>query len=86
MPALRASILSPVGTMIRNVTAALIAGLWRSRSQDEIEARLKALPVREQAVISGSVLSALFLTSLLFAQLGLVGLAAFLLVVILIVR
>ena len=86
MSALRVSILSPIAALARSVSAALIAGVWRRRSQDEVEARLKALPGREQALITGAVLSALLLTSLLFAQAGLVGLAVFLLLVILIVR
>ena len=79
-------LLEPVGRISRRVAAAVIAGVYRRMSFEEVEARLAARPAREQAVITGLTLAALGLVSFLFAQFGLVGMPLFLLLVILIVN
>jgi len=70
----------------RRVALAILAGVWRRHSADEIEARISARPPREQAAIVVAVLAGLFLTSVIFAHAGVIGMLVFLLLVILIVR
>lgn len=63
--------------LCRSVAVALIGGFVRARSHAEIEARIAARPPREQALISGLALVALFLVSLLAAQGRIWGMLAF---------
>lgn len=76
----------------RRVALAILAGLarWariaRWRDPAELEARILALPPRDQAVIVGAVLGGLFLVSLILAHWGAVGMLGFLLLVILLVN
>lgn len=79
-------LLEPLARACRNVTLGLIGGVCRRLGQDDIDARLAAQPPREQALIVAATLGALFLTSLLFAQFGLIGLLVFLLAIIVLVR
>ncbi len=74
------------GHLARSVSATLIAGLWRRMTSEQVEARLKALPAREQAGLVGGVLGLLFLCSLFAAQFGILGMLAFWLVVIVLVN
>lgn len=78
-------VLARAGRLCRSVAAALIGGLTR-RSVGEVEDRLARRPVSEQALLVGATLGALFLVSLLFAQLGWIGMLVFLMLVVLIVR
>jgi predicted lipid-binding transport protein (Tim44 family) len=80
------SILAPLGQLCRTVAATLIAGVWRRRSADEVEARIKRLGLREQTGVVGGVLGMMFLCSLFAAQFGVLGLLGFLLLVVLIVN
>ena len=75
-----------LGSLCRNVAAALIAGVWRRRSIREVRDSLAALPAREEAAVVGGVLAALFLLALLAAQFGPVGLLLYFLAVVLIVN
>lgn len=79
-------ILVPAGNLCRTAASALIAGVWRRLSLEEVEARLKAQPVRDQAAIVAGVLAGLLAASLVAAQFGIVGILVFLLAVVLIVN
>lgn len=81
----RGDILARAGRLCRTVAAALIAGLTR-RDDNDVEARLARRPRGEQALIVGLTLLGLFLTSLLFAQFGWIGMLVFFLIVVLLVR
>jgi hypothetical protein len=69
----------------RVVSAQLIGGFWPGRDAEWAEQRLAALPPSRQVGAIGGVLAMLFLTSLFAAQFGLLGMALFLLAVILVV-
>ena len=73
------------GRLCRRVAATLIAGVRRRGDVAETEDRLRALSPRMQAAITGGTLAGLFAASLLAAQFGLLGMALFLLAVVLIV-
>lgn len=70
----------------RNVAVAMLSGWLTGRPFDEVEARIAARPVAEQAGITIAVLAALFLLALLAAQAGLVGLALYGLAVVVVAR
>ncbi len=74
------------GRLCRNVTVALLSGWLTRRSYEEVESRLLARPVREQALIVAGTLGALFLLALLAAQAGFVGMCLYGLAVILVAR
>lgn len=75
-----------LGQTCRTVAVAVIAGVWRRESIEEVQARILALPPREQALVTAGVLGALFLLSLIAAQFGWVAMMAYWLVVILVVN
>ena len=70
----------------RDVAVALIAAVSRRAGFAEVEARITALSLREQAAITGAVLVLLFGLSLLSAQFGPLGVALYLLAIVLLVR
>lgn len=74
-----------LGRAARRTAAALVACFRRGLSAEEVEARLAARSLADQATVVVAVLGALFLTSLLFAQAGPVGFFLFLLLVIVVV-
>lgn len=74
------------GRMCRTVAIAIIAGFRRGDSFDTHEARILALPPREQRLITALVLAGLFCCSLIAAQFGLLGLAVFWFGVIFLIR
>ncbi len=74
-----------LGRAARRTAAALVACFRRGLSAEEVEARLAARSLADQATVVSAVLGALFLTSLLFAQAGPVGFFLFLLLVIVVV-
>jgi hypothetical protein len=78
--------LRPVARACRSVAVGLIGGFRRSMTHAEIEARLAARPLSEQTLIVGATLAALALTSLLFAQFGVVGLLVFFVLVVVLVN
>lgn len=80
------TILTPVGHLCRTVAATLIAGVWRRRSADEVETRIKRLGLRDQVGVVGGVLGMMLLCSLFAAQFGILGMLAFWLVVIVLVN
>lgn len=79
-------VLPTAGRMCRTVAVALIAGVRRSETTEEIDARVADLPRADQVLIVGTTLGGLFLLSLIAAQFGLVGLALYLLAVVFIVN
>ena len=79
-------LLPTAGRMCRTAAVALIAGVRRSETIEEIEERVADLPRGDQALIVGTMLGGLFLLSLIAAQFGLVGLALYLLAVVFIVN
>ena len=81
-----ASLLRRSGATCRGAVAALLSGMLPGRTIDDVEDRLSARPLPEQAAIVGGVLAALFLLSLLFAQAGWIGILLFWLGIILIAR
>lgn len=80
------SVLNRAGRLCRVVAAALIAGVRRRETLDEIEGRVADLPRGDQALIVGTTLGGLFLLSLIAAQFGFVGLGLYLLGVIFLVN
>lgn len=82
----RGHFLAPAGQACRRVASVLIVGVWRRMTQAEVEARLKELAPRDQAVIVGGVLAALLGLCLFAAQFGIIGFLAFLLLVVLVVN
>jgi hypothetical protein len=70
----------------RNVAVTLISGLVSRLGYREIEDRIAALPLRDQVLVVGGVLAALFLLSLLAAQAGWIGLLLFWLGVVVVAR
>ena len=86
MPMTHNSRLVPMGQLCRTVSATLIAGVWRRRSIEEVEGRIKALSLREQVGVVGGVLGLLLLLSVFAAQFGIPGLLAFLLAIVVLVN
>lgn len=80
------SVFERVGAACRTCAAMVIAGVWRTRSFEDIEARLLALPPRSQAAVTGGVLGLLFLLSLFAAQFGWPGMLLFWLAVVVLAR
>jgi hypothetical protein len=78
--------LRAIGRRCRTVAALLIAGLWPKRDFPEVEAQLEALPVREQAIVVGGTVALLVAGAFFAAQVGVLGLLAYLLVVIVVAR
>jgi len=70
----------------RRVAFAVLGGVIRRYTPEEIEERVSRRPAHEQAIIVISVLLALLFTSLLFANAGLIGLLAFFLIIIILVK
>ena len=79
-------ILRALWTSARRVACALLAGLMRRYRAEDLEKRIGALPAPEQGAIVLSVLCGLMLVSLLFAQGGIIGMLAFLLLVVLVIN
>lgn len=77
--------LRQLGRHCLTVAAVLIARFRRGETSTNVEARLRARPLREQVVLVGLTLGALLLAALLAARGGLFGMAAFLLAAILLV-
>ena len=86
MRSVEQSFLVAAGQQCRTVAATLIAGVWRRRSIEEVEARLKRLGLREQAGVVGGVLGFMLLCSLFAAQFGVLGFLAFLLLIVVLVN
>ncbi|MCU0907818.1 MAG: hypothetical protein MUF73_10300 [Rhodobacteraceae bacterium] len=80
------SLVFRAGRLTRMVAAALIAGVRRRETLDEIEGRVADLPRGDQVLIVGTTLGGLFLLSLIAAQFGLMGLGLYLLGVIFLVN
>ncbi len=76
----------PLGLLCRTVAVTLLSGWLTRRDFAEVESRLAARPVAEQAAIVGAVLGALFLLALLAAQAGAVGLCLYGLAVVVVAR
>jgi hypothetical protein len=70
----------------RDVAVACIAAVSRRAGFDEVEARITALSLRDQAAITGAVLVLLFGLSLLAAQFGPLGVALYLVAIVLLIR
>lgn len=86
MPAPRTSLLKRVGEMCRTCATMVIAGVWRTRSFGEVEARVLALPPAHQVALTIIVLGFLFALSLFAAQFGWLGIIVFWLAVIALAR
>lgn len=86
MRSVQQSFVVAAGQQCRTVAATLIAGVWRRRSIEEVEAKLKRLGLREQAGVVSAVLGLLVLCSLFAAQFGLLGFLAFLLLIVVLVN
>lgn len=80
------NISSRFGKLCRSVAVMVIAGVYRSRSAEEINQTLKSRPLRQQTLITASVLALLFGLSLVAAQFGWVGMLIFWLGVVLLVK
>lgn len=82
----RGTLLGEMWQSARRVAFAILAGVLRRFSAEDIEARVSSRPAHEQAIIVIAVLAALLFTSLLFANGGVIGLLVFFLLVIALVR
>ncbi|TCP60535.1 hypothetical protein EV663_10941 [Rhodovulum bhavnagarense] len=80
------SFLRAIRDSARRVAFSVLAGILRDRGREQIEARISERPPFEQTLIVAAVLAALFLTSLIFAQGGLIGLLVFFLLVIFLIQ
>lgn len=78
--------LKAIGRRCRTVAALLIAGLWPGRGFPDIEAQLETLPTREQSLVVGGTLGLLMGGAFFAAQGGILGLLAYLLIVIVVAR
>jgi len=74
------------GRLARTVAALLIAGLWPRREFEAVEQDLGQAPLREQAVVVGTVIGLLAAGAFFAAQFGLIGLGVYWMAVILIAR
>ncbi|MDT8853474.1 hypothetical protein RNZ50_12640 [Paracoccaceae bacterium Fryx2] len=79
------TLLAGIWDWLRAIAAALLERLWRSPDGKSAEARLRALPPRRQAVLVGCVLLLLFVTSLIAAGFGWIGMLIYFLAVIVLV-
>ncbi|MCE6967217.1 hypothetical protein [Cereibacter sphaeroides] len=79
-------ILRALWTSARRVACAVLAGLVRRHRAEDLEKRVGALPAPEQGAIVLAVLGGLMVVSLLFAQGGVIGMLAFLLLVVLVIN
>ncbi|TCP40910.1 hypothetical protein EV662_106126 [Rhodovulum marinum] len=70
----------------RRVAFAILGGVIRRYTPEEIEERVSRRPGYEQAIIVVAVLAALLFGSLLFANAGVIGLLVFFLIVIILVK
>jgi hypothetical protein len=72
-----APVLRSIGLTCRSVAVCLLSGWVTGRGFDDVERRLSAAPIRDQVLVVGATLLALFLAALLAAQAGVVGLALY---------
>lgn len=74
------------GQIMRTAALMVVAGIWRTKSLDDIEAAVirQSGPVQVSIVLA--VLAGLFVTALLFAQAGWIGILIYWLGLILVVR
>ncbi|TCO72557.1 hypothetical protein [Rhodovulum euryhalinum] len=82
----RGTLLAELWQSARRVAFAILGGVIRRYTPEEIEERVSRRPGYEQALIVISVLVALLFTSLLFANAGVIGLLIFFLIVIILVK
>ncbi|MEM8569449.1 MAG: hypothetical protein AAGG56_00955 [Pseudomonadota bacterium] len=80
------NLLDRAATLCRAVAATLIAGVWRKHSAREMNAWIAGRSERDQGLIIGGSLLALFVTSLAAAQFGWIGLLLFMLVLVVVVN
>lgn len=77
---------SRMGGICRNIAVALIAGVCRWRSFEEVNETFRARPISAQAMITAGVMAALFGASLVAGYFGWIGLLVFWLAVIILVN
>ena len=66
-----------VALRCRDVAAALLAGLWRTRDAETVVREIENLSPRAQAAFTVATLALLLAVSFFAAQFGLLGLAVF---------
>lgn len=76
----------PLANAGRNVTALMISGVARKFGIQDLRERIEKRPVLEQAVIVFATLGLLFLSCLLAAQFGIIGMLLLFLAIIVIAR
>lgn len=86
MPAVKKTLMTQIGTHCRRGAVALISGVCRWQSIDEINDRMLARPLHKQALITVAVLGAVFALSLAAAQFGWIGMLSFFLAMIVLVN
>jgi|GEM_PF-6357389 len=82
----RGTLLGELWQSARRVAFAILGGVIRRYSPEEIEERVSRRPIHEQVFIVLAVLLALLFTSLLFANAGVIGLLVYFLIIIILVR
>ncbi|MEM6891522.1 MAG: hypothetical protein AAGD43_27205 [Pseudomonadota bacterium] len=79
-------VLSRAGLLCRSITALVVAAFWRRHNIKDIEAALAARSKLEQALAFGAIVISIFGLSLFAAQFGWLGLLAFWIALIVILR
>ncbi|MEL6643812.1 MAG: hypothetical protein AAFQ79_07750 [Pseudomonadota bacterium] len=74
------------GVLCRTSAVALIAGVYRRSSIQEVNDHMVARPLQQQVLITPAVLGALFALSALAAQFGWIGMLLFWIAVIVLVN
>ena len=80
------SFMSRLGGLCRTGALVLFAGVYRKRSLSDLNERMLARPLQEQAIFTALVFSVLFALCLLAAQFGWIGILVFWLVIIVLVN
>lgn len=86
MATTKKAILPRLGGICRVSAVSVIAGICRWMSMKDINDRIAARPVWEQAAITVGVLSVMFALCLIAAQFGWIGMLSFFLAIIVIVN
>lgn len=86
MAATTKSLLSRLGGLCRTGALVLVAGVYRKRSLSELNERMQARPLQEQAILTALVFVLLFALCVLAAQFGWIGMLVFWLAIIVLVN
>jgi len=86
MPESAPSPLHRAGLLCRSVVVSLLSGWLTGQEYRQVEKRIAARPVAEQAILVGGVLTVLFVLAILAAHGGLIGMALYGLAIVIVAR